>query len=66
MIIIKIFPYFFLQKVYEHIKLVEKYHSHFALFIIIQDELSGNIKSEYICFYNILLIHLYMYIFTFY
>ncbi|XP_050445632.1 sorting nexin-17 [Cataglyphis hispanica] len=33
-----------LKKVYEHIKLVEKYHSHFALFIIIQDELSGNIK----------------------
>ncbi|KAL6439503.1 hypothetical protein ACFW04_003959 [Cataglyphis niger] len=33
-----------LKKVYEHIKLIEKYHSHFALFIIIQDELSGNIK----------------------
>ncbi|XP_070171582.1 sorting nexin-17 isoform X1 [Polyergus mexicanus] len=33
-----------LKKVYEHIQLLEKYHSHFALFIIIQDELSGNIK----------------------
>ncbi|XP_029662616.1 sorting nexin-17 [Formica exsecta] len=33
-----------LKKVYENIQLLEKYHSHFALFIIIQDELSGNIK----------------------
>lgn len=35
-----------LQKVYKHIKLIEKYHSYFALFVIIQDELSNNIKSE--------------------
>ncbi|XP_012228574.1 sorting nexin-17 [Linepithema humile] len=33
-----------LKKIYKDIKLVEKYYSHFALFIIIQDELSGSIK----------------------
>lgn len=38
----------FSQKVYEHIKLAEKYHFHFALFIIIQDEPSGSIKGKYI------------------
>lgn len=32
-----------LKKVYEHIKLIEKYHFHFALFVI-QDESSDNIK----------------------
>ncbi|XP_025986180.1 sorting nexin-17 [Solenopsis invicta] len=33
-----------LKRIYKHIKLTEKYHFHFALFIVIQDELSGNIK----------------------
>lgn len=33
-----------LKKIYKNIKLPEKYHFHFALFIIIQDELSSNIK----------------------
>lgn len=51
-IIMKIFPHMIfcsLQKVYKHIKLIEKYHSYFALFVIIQDELSSNIKSECMC-----------------
>ncbi|TGZ57505.1 Uncharacterized protein DBV15_02289 [Temnothorax longispinosus] len=33
-----------LKKVYKHINLAEKYFFHFALFIVIQDELSGSIK----------------------
>ncbi|XP_011634224.1 sorting nexin-17 [Pogonomyrmex barbatus] len=33
-----------LKKVYKHINLAEKYHFHFALFVIIQDELSNSIK----------------------
>ncbi|XP_012533878.1 sorting nexin-17 [Monomorium pharaonis] len=33
-----------LKKIYKHIKLAEKYYFHFALFIIVQDELSGSIK----------------------
>ncbi|XP_011871922.1 PREDICTED: sorting nexin-17 isoform X1 [Vollenhovia emeryi] len=33
-----------LEKVYKHIKLAEKYYFHFALFIIMQDELSGSVK----------------------
>ncbi|XP_011066483.1 PREDICTED: sorting nexin-17 isoform X2 [Acromyrmex echinatior] len=34
-----------LKRVYKHIKLAEKYHFHFALFIITQDESSGSIKT---------------------
>ncbi|KAG5312402.1 SNX17 protein, partial [Acromyrmex insinuator] len=33
-----------LKRVYKYIKLAEKYHFHFALFIITQDESSGSIK----------------------
>lgn len=33
-----------LKRVYKHIKLAEKYHFHFALFVIMQDELPGSIK----------------------
>ncbi|KAL0102996.1 hypothetical protein PUN28_018357 [Cardiocondyla obscurior] len=33
-----------LKKVYDHLKLAEKYYFHFALFIVMQDELSGDIK----------------------
>jgi len=43
------------QRVYKHIKLAEKYYFHFALFIIVQDELSSSIKSKYIYSYSILL-----------
>jgi len=45
----------FPQRVYKHIKLAEKYYFHFALFIIVQDELSSSIKSKYIYSYSILL-----------
>ncbi|EZA52828.1 Sorting nexin-17 [Ooceraea biroi] len=34
-----------LKKVYKHLRVTEKYHFYFALFVVVQDELSGSIKT---------------------